>query len=63
MRTSTILFAILFVMHNVTVLNILIFKVDWMLVFYLSNILFLIGAFYYGIEARVYRERKRKGSS
>lgn len=50
-------------MHNVTVLNILIFKVDWMLVFYLSNILFLIGAFYYGIEARVYRERKRKGSS
>ncbi|MFD1019637.1 hypothetical protein [Thalassobacillus hwangdonensis] len=58
MRTSTILFLLLFLIHTTTMVNITVFDGEWNgIALMISNILFLVAAIYYGSE---YRARKGK---
>jgi len=53
------LFVIIFLMHTINLINVTILDGEWNgIVLMLSNILFLIGVFYYSIEYRANRSRK-----
>ncbi|MBN8209018.1 hypothetical protein JI666_09700 [Bacillus sp. NTK071] len=53
MKTYTILFILLFVMHTTTLVNVTIFNGEWNgIVLFLSTTLFMIAAFYFAIERR-----------
>ncbi|CAH0345067.1 hypothetical protein BCI9360_01344 [Bacillus sp. CECT 9360] len=59
MKTFTILFVVIALMHTITLINVTLFDGNWNgIVLMLSNILFLIGVVYYGIEFRANRSRK-----
>lgn len=60
MKTYSILFLILFLMHLMTLVNVTIFNGDWNgFVLFISNILFLIAAIYFGTEYRAHKNGKR----
>ncbi|MFC0470694.1 hypothetical protein ACFFHM_09355 [Halalkalibacter kiskunsagensis] len=53
MKTYSILFIVIAIIHTTILINITIFNGEWNgLVLFISNILFLIAAVYYGIERR-----------
>ena len=60
MKTSTILFIIIAVMHTITILNTTILEGEWNGIALLSsNILFIIGVIFYGAESRAARKKKQ----
>ncbi|WP_413381896.1 hypothetical protein [Alkalihalobacillus sp. 1P02AB] len=60
MRTYTILFIIIAIMHTANLVNVTLFKGEWNgIVLMLSNILFIIAIFYFSIEFRVNRKVKK----
>ncbi len=60
MKTSTILFMIIAVMHTMTILNTTLLEGEWNgIVLLVSNILFIIGVFYYSAESRAARKQKQ----
>ncbi len=57
MRTYSILFIVVFLMHTITLVNVTIFNGEWNgFVLLFSNILFLIAVFYFGVEYRANRK-------
>ncbi|MET3194027.1 putative membrane channel-forming protein YqfA (hemolysin III family) [Bacillus sp. OAE603] len=59
MKTHSILFVVIFLIHTINLVNVTLFDGEWNgIVLMLSNILFLIGVIYYGIEFRANRNRK-----
>jgi len=55
LKTYSILFIVVVLMHTITLVNVTIFKGEWNgFVLLFSNVLFLIAIFYFGIE---YREK------
>jgi len=59
LKTQSILFVVIFLMHTINLINVTLFEGEWNgIVLMLSNILFLIGVIYYGIEFRANRGRK-----
>ncbi|RLL39985.1 hypothetical protein D8M04_19565 [Oceanobacillus piezotolerans] len=60
MRTYSILFIVIALMHTMTLVNVTIIKGEWNgIVLFISNILFLIAAVYFGTEYRANKKRKR----
>jgi len=60
LKTHSILFVVIFLMHTSNLINVTLFDGEWNgIVLMLSNILFLIGVIYFGIEFRADRSRKR----
>ncbi|RNA66970.1 hypothetical protein [Alteribacter keqinensis] len=63
MKTYTILFAIVFLMHLVTLVNLTLFSGEWNgIALWLSTGLFIVAVYYFGIEFRV-RKRLEKEES
>ncbi|MCA0984246.1 hypothetical protein LCL89_09335 [Halobacillus yeomjeoni] len=61
MKTTTILFTIIALMHSITFMNILIFDGEWNgIVLFLSIILFITAVFYFSIEVRARIKRHLK---
>lgn len=61
MKTYSILFILVAIMHTATLVNVTIFSGEWNgIVLLLSNILFLIAVFYFAIEFRANRNRNSK---
>ncbi|WP_053360870.1 hypothetical protein [Bacillus sp. FJAT-27251] len=59
MKTSTILFIIIILMHTINLINVTLFEGEWNgIVLMLSNILFLIAVVYFGAEFRAGRSRR-----
>lgn len=53
LKTYTILFVVIVLMHTINLINITLFDGEWNgIVLMLSNILFLIGLVYYGSEQK-----------
>ncbi|RWZ58619.1 hypothetical protein EQV77_06540 [Halobacillus fulvus] len=60
MKTYVILFVVLTVMHIMTLVNVTLFEGEWNgIVLFASNILFLIGAIFFGTEFRARQRVKR----
>ncbi|MBN8234080.1 hypothetical protein JF544_02430 [Halobacillus kuroshimensis] len=57
MKTYGVLFALLLITHTMTLVNITIFDGQWNgIVLFLSSILFLIGAVFFGTEFKARRK-------
>ncbi|MGM0901640.1 MAG: hypothetical protein ACQEXB_11175 [Bacillota bacterium] len=60
MKTYSILFMVVALMHTITLVNVTIFKGEWNgVVLFLSNMLFIIAVVYFGIEHRANRKINR----
>ncbi|MFN7249886.1 MAG: hypothetical protein ACK4M9_03755 [Anaerobacillus sp.] len=60
MKTYTILFIVIVLMHLITLVNATVFKGEWSgIVLHLSNILFIIACVYFGIERRANKRATR----
>ncbi len=58
MKTYTILFILIAIMHLITLINVTLFEGEWNgIALFLSNILFIIACYYFGIEHRVNQQR------
>jgi len=60
LKTYSILFIVVALMHTITLLNVTLFKGEWNgIVLFLSSILFLIAVVYFGIERRANKRATR----
>ncbi|GAE33673.1 hypothetical protein [Halalkalibacter akibai] len=60
MKSYIILFIVVVFMHTITLVNVTIFNGEWNgIVLFLSNTLFIIAVFYFGIEFRANRKKSR----
>ena len=58
MKTYSILFILVVLMHIVTLVNIVLFDGEWNgIAVFLSNVLFLIACVYFGIERRAHQKQ------
>jgi c-di-AMP phosphodiesterase-like protein len=64
LKTYSILFIVVALMHTITLVNITIFSGEWNgIVLFLSTTLFVIAVFYYSAEFRANRNRNRSSNS
>ncbi|WP_226577559.1 hypothetical protein [Halobacillus litoralis] len=62
MKTYQVLFLLLFIMHLATLINVTIFDGEWNgIVLAVSNLLFLAGAVFFGVESRARKKVKGEG--
>ena len=58
LKTHSILFILIVIMHLITLVNIVLFEGEWNgVAILLSNILFLIACVYFGIERRANKSK------
>ena len=58
MKTYSILFILIAIMHSITLVNVTLFEGEWNgLALFLSNVMFIIACVYFGIELRANKKR------
>ena len=60
MKTYFILFIFIAIMHSITLVNVTLFEGKWSgIVLFISNVLFILACFYFGIEHRAQKKRNQ----